>query len=1063
MSLFNFSFIFGHGNKVAQEVSKIESSDKMQQALSVQLGELQKSSPYHIQTIEVNNKNIQPQDNHIDRSAVITKICTELDEKGCVILNGDILVGKTCIAESIGLAKSEKSPLILRTYYKTDLNPTALIPFIEESGESKLLIIDGLPEYDIEITEALCQNIRKAIDAGIQVLITTRSFSSVIADKYGFAQFTIPVISVDELRASVPQCPESLSNLIVSTSGGYPMLINLLLLYLEINNWKLSEQQVIDFISIPNKEEVLKYASRKVREIITDVQDLQLLSRLSLFWRPFTEEDAVALAGVNPMLVTPKDRIQRLLAQRLIWEVDGKLKVSSFIKKIWTTDLLEVEFKECSNVIIERVIHKHTIDILDADNAIMLLCNAKEYERAGWLYASFMTKLLELRPQDASQVSYLTMLWHDLPLPSEMSVFTRTLIRILQIQLAHLIKEDCTYATEDLINLIDMLPPSTPLKAVASCYAISQLSFCGNIQRALPLLQYAQPAITPELNEEYLALINEQQEISEKLPVLMLAGINNIDELMQWFDKVEQSGISTSCVDADAVKFALNRVIVEGNEENALQLIISRAKENEIHEVFQIVCIARLMLFLSDKKRYQDAWSLYKSNKELAQTELGSIFINNALACYYHDIQETDNALHCWEIVCVEKALSLCPEEVMFASSTMASIYVQKGDSASSVKLLNAIIGNETFETSLLEYQQMQMRGELAIAYWNNEQKKESFEQLLIIHNYLYAHRLEVNEDYKLLELKYGICVQQYHFFLEKGVFEEEYVKPIPTLFQRKNKQFLEVYNNARKGTNIMYLFMIAASLNVSKDTAILLAHHTIECFADLIKGKSPICGILNELVPLLLEYDDYDNTEYLIKSSLGLAHCISEAPSPIRLIVYLPLLPLCLKKVIDFSTGNSNRIDNIINSFILESFTIFSDEKDLFSLKEVIINHNDSKYINIKEDDAQIAARVCKFEQLDVSSAVNVIIITSKYFQVYKYYGFSLLRLYVYHHAKFIINKYASNYQSKYKNPLEELENVRYSSLDDLVATKKMIRLLVAYSNLEIPLSREFEDFIDS
>ena len=98
MSLFNFSFIFGHGNKVAQEASISESSKKLQQTLSVQLGELQKSSPYSIQAIEVNNKNIQSQDYLIDRSDVVKRICTLLDETGCVILNGDILIGKTCLA-----------------------------------------------------------------------------------------------------------------------------------------------------------------------------------------------------------------------------------------------------------------------------------------------------------------------------------------------------------------------------------------------------------------------------------------------------------------------------------------------------------------------------------------------------------------------------------------------------------------------------------------------------------------------------------------------------------------------------------------------------------------------------------------------------------------------------------------------------------------------------------------------------------------------------------------------------------------------------------------------------
>lgn len=60
----------------------------------------------------------------------------------------------------------------------------------------------------------------------------------------------------------------------------------------------------------------------------------------------------------------------------------------------------------------------------------------------------------------------------------------------------------------------------------------------------------------------------------------------------------------------------------------------------------------------------------------------------------------------------------------------------------------------------------MQMRGELAIAYWNDKRILESFEQMMKIHDYLYANRLNVDENYKLLELKLGVCVQQYHYYL---------------------------------------------------------------------------------------------------------------------------------------------------------------------------------------------------------------------------------------------------------------------------------------------------------
>ena len=51
--------------------------------------------------------------------------------------------------------------------------------------------------------------------------------------------------------------------------------------------------------------------------------------------------------------------------------------------------------------------------------------------------------------------------------------------------------------------------------------------------------------------------------------------------------------------------------------------------------------------------------------------------------------------------------------------------------------------------------------------------------------------------------------------------------------------------------------------------------------------------------------------------------------------------------------------------------------------------------------------------------------------------------------------------YHSLYKNPIEELERVFNSELRDIKTAKKMIKLLVAYSKEEIPLTKENEDFI--
>lgn len=107
---FNFSWIRGANNKVTQASSNIEPSDKLLQTLTSKLSELQNGSPYSINAIEVNDSNIQLEDGLIKRDTLVSEICASLEEHRCLILNGDILIGKTILAELIGLAK----PIIIR-------------------------------------------------------------------------------------------------------------------------------------------------------------------------------------------------------------------------------------------------------------------------------------------------------------------------------------------------------------------------------------------------------------------------------------------------------------------------------------------------------------------------------------------------------------------------------------------------------------------------------------------------------------------------------------------------------------------------------------------------------------------------------------------------------------------------------------------------------------------------------------------------------------------------------------------------------------------------------------
>lgn len=1051
-------------NEIQEELKKvgekIDAQVRFLNGISKEIENLNFNTPYRIPPIDFNELNNIQYDRLISRDKLVADICNELEKYGCVILYGDIFVGKSSVAKLVGLSKKELNPLLIQLDYKNTSNIRPLIARIEELKSVKLIIIDGLPDYDITVFEDLCNVISGAIKKSYQILITARNIDIYTLERYGFFQHLIPTINLDELKVSFPQCNDDMARLIISTSAGYPMLVNLLLIYLDVNDWSLSEQQIINFISIPNKENVQNYTSKKIREIITDTQDLQLLSRLSLFWRPFTDEDVVALAGVNPVIATPKARLTNLLTQRLLIREEGKLKLSSFIKKIWDIDLVSIEYRDCSNIIIERLINKHTINVLDVNYAVMLLCTAGEYERAGYFYATCLQKCVEVKEWDSSQVYYLTMLWHDMPLPAEMSIGIKTLIRIWQIQLADMTNEDYSYELKDLLDFIDKIQ-TNPLKSIASCFAIAHLSKIGKINDALSLLPFTQFIITSDYKVEDTELLKEQLDIANNLPVLMLASISDIHNLFQWFDKIEKMNVSVECVNVDAVKFVLNKISINDNTEELLTTIISKVEKNETFQTFLIITVARLMLLFSEKKRFSECVTLFDKYKSLSTIDLGKTMMYHALGCCYNDSGNKDKALELWEKVCFNNSFSTLPDEVMFASINAANIHSHNSRYNQAVRCVEIVVSNNTFTTVLSEEHQMRIRGELAIAYWNNGQKIQAFEQLKIIHNYLFSNSLDTSDQYKLLELKFSICVQQYCYYEENKKFDTKYASPEQTIFYYPNNELLQAYNNLRKGANIIFLYMLAASLKIDEQEAFEIGLHAIECFSSSIKEKHIAFGILNELNPLMLLHNEYDKVEYLTKSTLALATEIKDLNNPLNVVLYYPLLSLCCKRTIDNLTGRSIRIDEIIKSLINEAILLFPNDTEVNALKSCICEEDYDAYFKLKTDLAMISARVFLLEKLDLCTSINVIIVSTMFLNIHKYYSSSLLRQYVYYASKYVISRFESNYRNRYKDPLIELDKVQSTERENLDAAKKMIRALVCFSKESIPLTKEHEDFI--
>ena len=197
-------------NEIQEELKKvgekIDAQVRFLNGISKEIENLNFNTPYRIPPIDFNELNNIQYDRLISRDKLVADICNELEKYGCVILYGDIFVGKSSVAKLVGLSKKELNPLLIQLDYKNTSNIRPLIARIEELKSVKLIIIDGLPDYDITVFEDLCNVISGAIKKSYQILITARNIDIYTLERYGFFQHLIPTINLDELKVSFPQC-----------------------------------------------------------------------------------------------------------------------------------------------------------------------------------------------------------------------------------------------------------------------------------------------------------------------------------------------------------------------------------------------------------------------------------------------------------------------------------------------------------------------------------------------------------------------------------------------------------------------------------------------------------------------------------------------------------------------------------------------------------------------------------------------------------------------------------------------------------------------------------------
>ncbi|PSF27754.1 hypothetical protein C7H19_24910 [Aphanothece hegewaldii CCALA 016] len=271
---------------------------------------------------------------------------------------------------------------------------------------------------------------------------------------------------------------------------------------------------------------------------IQDNQSQELLYRLNLVLGYFSTEDMQALADVPPSVERPRQRLNNLLGVWIQRDINNRLMVSPLVKALGSQDLSISVRQECHLTLGERIV-RNELDQYKAFNAIFHFTVAEAFDKTGTLllYALFRLEESETQIDDGGILA----LWLQQPLPEQMNLGIRLLVRGFQISISVKRSKSVIYLLDDLDNLMEQVTEQE--SGMVMSLVASFISKCSSQIGFLRLNHYFQVALCfsstarlPDGSE-----LSLPQEVPfESLIWGITRTIQNTTELENWIATLEQ-------------------------------------------------------------------------------------------------------------------------------------------------------------------------------------------------------------------------------------------------------------------------------------------------------------------------------------------------------------------------------------------------------------------------------------------------------------------------------------------------------------------------------------------
>lgn len=797
-------------------------------------------------------------DTHFSRSKLVGEVKDILLSQGAIYLYGGYKTGKSILCCMVAEILTDYAKVRIPLDYKNILSIKNIVQRYD-TGDKIVFVIDGISYTDESVILDMCRFLKQQ-DVGrwLFLLNGRQPLSQYTTTATGVEEYCVAALTQEEIAELVPKQSQALTSTITALSAGSPMIAVLMIQMLEQQGWPSTVQALYALFGFSAQATFNDKFRSILQQVIPNRDAVRLLNRLLLVHHPFTREQSRRLAEIEPSITLPDACFDDLNHVAVTDNGNGEYVIVPTLAKTLAPDLLQRERYNCDHWLADQILAKKNLDEMDVVRALNYMLDGGEYDRAGFFFISCLTNI---GTQSASY-RFLNGIWIDLPLPAEMSLTIKILIRIQQVIFFCIHQENPqSYPAGDLEKLVT--EPGIEQNLLYFAYQILYYYYGsqGDVERSTKYVEAASsiPA-NPALNL-----------FGGDTLWMTLFKVKTTTDLFAWFNLYAKEGYPAYDFKEEMSNKAVSNIYQSctGNEaEHQLRSVIERAAATPKELwAFVVSAEANLIFYYGTRKQFDDAVQIYQQS-QYKDEEFGQLLLNYAMGMCYYNNNCLKEAKPYFKKVTEVKNIDLNAINVLYSYVFYAAI-ASNDNPQESVAILEQLIAYPDFERVFVESERIFVYAELAIALWNNNERAAAVNYMLKVEHYLWLCRDNMSDGEKVHLVRLSVLVSSYYVQMKGLPLNPDNAQPRPSMFILENSKLKDEYADFRVLATAVYLYELQKEYLWDDGYTMDLLDHSLDLYKHGVIDTHPEhITLFLSYIPELLTAGRFDDVRYIISQS---------------------------------------------------------------------------------------------------------------------------------------------------------------------------------------------------